>query len=218
MGFACTNPYQLGLDEYTIKAITMSRKKPLYCSATMSCPPSVFLPLFKNSLSINLREKITIIEQLNKFSNHQIYSFVKVWIEERQKFAELMTASTHERQAIEQIMQEAKADWEVLTIVYHFPDFADDPNTLNQLARHLQTFDLAEFGRQLDVLTNKNADEQQRLFALQYIDPHHTLNIHADDFLDQVKGRVGKLLLDYQKTSNALLDDDLLTSHLNIKQ
>lgn len=190
----------------------MPPKKPLYCSETMLCPPSIFLLLLKNSLSIELGEKIIIIEQLTKLSNHQIYSLIEVWTNEQREFAQLL--KTDEYELIRQKANQAKRDWAILDMVYDFPTFDDDPDTHHKLLEYLPTIELIKLGEDLDILTNKEADEQERLSVLQRIDPDTNLDIHADDFLDKMKGIIGGLF-NNQNTDNP---DDLLVIHSDIKQ
>lgn len=196
----------------------MPPKKPLYCSETMLCPPAIFLLLLKNSLSIQLGERIAIIEQLTELSNHQVYSLIALWVEEQQEFAKLIKFHADGQHALEHIIKGAEQDWKTLNMIYAFPEFADDPDTYDKLIGYLSTLDLPRLGQQLDALVDDDINEEQKLSILQELEPNHALDIYADDFLDKMKGVVGKLLFAHQTMNNDDFDDDLLTVHSDIKQ
>lgn len=196
----------------------MPPKKPLYCAETILCPPTIFLLLLKNSLSIQLGERIAIIEQLTELSNHQVYSLISLWVEEQQEFAKLIQSHTEGRQALEHIIKGAEKDWEILNMVYDFPEFDDDPNAHNKLTHYLSTLNLPKLGQQLDALVDDDINEEQKLSILQELEPNHTLDLYADDFLDNIRGIVGKLLFAYQFMDDEDFGDDLLTVHSDIKQ
>lgn len=74
-----------------------------------------FLDLLKHSLSLNVSEKQRVIDSVPNLEQHQFDELIKVFLEEREKFRELMKEHPED---IKKLVEKQKKEWLEIAELY----------------------------------------------------------------------------------------------------
>ena len=118
---------QINLTEKEVDSLVLD--KILLHQESVLVDENYFLDLLKNSLSLSVLEKQRVIDSVPILTQFQFDELIKVFLEEREKFRELIKEHPED---IKKLLNKQKKEWIEIGELYFISEKQEEQNKLNE--------------------------------------------------------------------------------------